>query len=153
MPSQNEPRRSGPSAPRRSEPDRDAGGRPAPDVSPGEWVLAVLSALLVLGAVGHFLYEAFAIPTTPPEVYVVADTTLAVRGGYLVEFVASNRGQSTAAAVHIEGSLKRGGEVVERASAQISYVPAQGSRRGGLYFSRDPRAFTLELRPTGYDRP
>lgn len=123
------------------------------DTSPLEWVLAAFSALLILGAIGHFLYEALAEPATPPEVRVTVEAIRRVGDGYLVEFRAENRGHATAARVNVEGTLERGMETVETASATIDYVPASGSRRGGLYFTEDPRAYELEVRPTGYDRP
>ena len=121
--------------------------------SPIEWVVAAASALLVLGAVGYLLYEALAEPPTPPAVEVTVEAVRAVGDGYLVEFEAQNRGRTTAAGLVVEGTLRRGAETVETASVTLDYVPAEGSRRGGLYFTEDPRAYALALRPTGYGRP
>lgn len=121
--------------------------------SPLEWALAAASALLVLGVVGFLLYEALAEPLTPPEVAVAVEAIRPLQSGYLVEFRAENRGQTTAAGLHIEGTLKRGSATVETASTTLDYVPAEAGRRGGLYFTVDPRAYELSVRPTGYGRP
>lgn len=118
-----------------------------------EWVLAAFGALLVLGAVGHLLYEALAEPATPPDVRVEVVGVRPVGGGYLAEFRAENRGRSTAARLSVEGTLRQGATTVETASATLDYLPAEGSRRGGLFFSRDPRAYALDVRAVGYERP
>lgn len=132
---------------------RDHAGGSSGGTSPIEWVVAAASALLVLGAVGYLLYEALAEPLTPPAVEVTVEAVRAVGDGYLVEFEAQNRGRTTAAGLVVEGTLRRGAETVETASVTLDYVPAEGSRRGGLYFTEDPRAYALALRPTGYSRP
>lgn len=149
-----------PDEPAREERDRTApvgsaedraGG--SPGTSPIEWAVAAVSALLVLGVIGYLLYEALAEPQTPPAIEVTVEAVQAVGNGYLVEFEAQNRGQTTAAGLAVEGTLRRGAEAVETASATLDYVPAEGSRRGGLYFTEDPRGYRLELRPIGYGRP
>lgn len=121
--------------------------------SPLEWAVAAVSALVVLVLVGFLLYEALGEAPTPPDVRVTATAVRALEGGHLVEFDATNRGETTAARVEVEGTLRRGGATVESASATLDYVPAAGTRRGGLYFSEDPRGHALELRARGYARP
>lgn len=116
--------------------------------SPVEWGAAALSAALVLAVAGLLLYEALGEAPTPPDVHVTAAEVHPAGPGYLVEFEAENRGTTTAAAVEIEGAL---GD--ETASATLDYLPAEGTRRGGLYFSSDPRGGPLELRAVGYKRP
>jgi uncharacterized protein (TIGR02588 family) len=122
-------------------------------VSPWEWVAAGVSALLVLGVVGIMLHEGLDAPSTPPLIDVRVDSVIAVSGGYLVEFTAHNSGQSTAAGVTIEGELKADTGAVEKSGVTIDYVPAEAHRKGGLYFSKNPRQYRLEIRPRGYDRP
>lgn len=130
----------------------EAGGRRS-GTSRLEWALAALSALLVLAVLGHLLYEALAEPATPPEVRVTAEAVRPSGRGYLVEFEAQNRGQTTAAGLGVEGTLTRGATTVETRSTTVDYLPAESSRKGGLYFTEDPGDYELELRATGYDRP
>jgi uncharacterized protein (TIGR02588 family) len=121
--------------------------------SPLEWVVAGISALLVLGVAAFLLYDALARPETPPRITLEVDTIVPAGGGYLVEFRARNRGQATAAGLVVEGVIRSDTGTVEKSQVTISYVPAQGSRQAGLIFTRDPRAGRLEMRPLGYDRP
>ena len=67
--------------------------------------------------------------------------------GWVVEFEARNLSPVTAAQVTIEGRLADG----ETATATIDYVPGRSARRGGLFFSREPRG--AELRALGYQDP
>lgn len=138
----------------RAEADRDrARGKTAPGTSTVEWVVAAISGVIVAGAIGFMLYDAIAAPSTPPAIELRVDTTLAVPGGYLVQFTALNTGTTTAASVQIEGSLMQDTTELEKSQTTLDFVPTQSRRRGGLYFSGDPRSYRLELRPVGYTLP
>jgi uncharacterized protein (TIGR02588 family) len=132
--------------------DRD-GGESGGARSRWEWVAAAVSTALVLAVVGYLLYDAVARPQTPPAVEVAADTVLRSGGLWLVEFRAVNGGHQTAAAVKVEGALMRADSAVETSEAVLDYVPGRSVRHGGLFFSRDPRAYRLELRALGYQEP
>lgn len=121
--------------------------------SPWEWVLAAVSAALVLGAIGFMLHEAFSTPSTPPEITIEPGAVSRAGEGYVVEFRAHNRGHTTAQSLVVEGELKSGTGTVEKAQVTIDYVPAHAAREAGFFFSHDPREHTLEIRPRGYDRP
>ena len=118
-----------------------------------EWVAAAAAAVLVFGAIGFLLYEATARPTTPPAVTIEVDSVVARAGGFLVEFRARNHGGSTAAGLTVEGALMRDTVAVETSTATIDYLPPNTARGGGLFFTKDPAAYRLELRPMGFDRP
>lgn len=115
--------------------------------------MAAASALLVLATLGFLVYEALAVSPTPPDLRVTVAAVQPAGDSYLVEFEATNGGGRTAARVEVEGTMRRGGVTVETASATLDYVPEGGTRRGGLYFTQDPRGQTLELRALGYARP
>ena len=121
--------------------------------SPWEWVVAALSAVLVLGAIGFMLHEALSEPSSPPSIEIAVDTIIATRNGYIVEFRATNRGTTTAAGMTVEGELRSDTGSVEKSEVTVQYVPAEASRQGGLFFSRDPQRYQLEIRPKGYARP
>lgn len=118
-----------------------------------EWVVAACGLVLVLSTLGFLGWQALTQPATPPEVQVQAARIQALRQGYLVEIRVRNRGNSTAAALTIEGRLSAGSEDVETSSTSIDYLPARSERQGGLYFAHDPRQFTLQLGPKGYQKP
>jgi uncharacterized protein (TIGR02588 family) len=138
----------------RAEADRDqARGKKAPGTSTVEWVVAAISGLIVAGAIGFMLYDAVATPSSPPAIELRVDTTLVVPGGYLVQFTARNTGTTTAASVQVEGRLVQDTTELEKSQTTLDFVPTQSRRRAGLYFSRDPRGYRLELRPVGYTLP
>ena len=125
----------------------------APNTSLAEWIVAIASAILVLGVVGFLIYDGVKSPGKPPEITVEVDSIQAAGPGYLVLFRAVNGGNTTAAEVVVEGELEAGGGRVETAETTLDYVPPNALVRGGLYFERDPRRLKLELRAHGYRDP
>jgi len=132
---------------------RDAPIRLAPNTSLAEWIVAILSAMLVLAVVGFLIYDGLRSPEAPPEITVEVDSIQAAGPGYLVLFRAINGGNATAAEVVVEGGLEADGGEVERSEAVLDYVPPNALVRGGLYFERDPRRLKLKLRVHGYRDP
>lgn len=120
--------------------------------SPLEWVVAGVSALIVLGTAGFLVREASS-PPSPPRITVEVDSVVRAGQAWLVEFQARNSGHSTAAGLVIEGELMSDTGTVEKSVVTIDYVPARGKSKGGLFFTHDPRQNRLELRPKGYSRP
>ncbi len=129
----------------------DAGDRDAP--STWEWVVALFGLALAVGSIGFLAYQAVAGDDSPPNVAVRADGILPAASGYLVRIQAINQGGSTAAQLRIEGRLTDENGYVETSEAIIDYVPAHSRRQGGLFFTRDPRQYTLQLRAKGYAKP
>jgi uncharacterized protein (TIGR02588 family) len=125
----------------------------APDTSATEWIVAGLSAALVLGVLAFLLYDGVRRPSTPPDITIAVDSIQRAGPGYVVLFQARNGGRSTAADVVVEGELVANTGQVETSQTTIDYVPAGGFQRAGLYFSQDPRRFRLRLRAHGYREP
>lgn len=132
--------------------DVDA-GRKHRGASPAQWVIGAFSTVLVLALLGFLIYEGLTGDGRPPLITVRVEQVLVVPGGYQVQVSARNAGQSTAKALNIEGTLKRDTTTLETSTATIDYVPADATRRAGLFFTQDPRRHTLEVRPVGYDTP
>src|ERR671914_2542412 len=111
-------------------PGRDKGGkaplRSAPDTSASEWIVAAVSALLVLGVIGFLVYDGMVSPQTPPDVRVEVDSIHQAGPGFLVLLRARNDGHNTAADVIIEGELMADSGRVEASETTIDYVPAGG---------------------------
>lgn len=127
-----------------------SGRRPIPLL---EWFVGALGAVLVAAVIGYLVYQALGRDQTPPEVRVVAERVLELRNGWLVQFRAINDGGQAAAQLQVEGELAGPEGVIETGEAMIDYLPPRSAREGGLFFSRDPRAFELQLRAKGYARP
>jgi uncharacterized protein (TIGR02588 family) len=132
--------------------DRPAGAarRPIPVT---EWIVAGIGAALVAVTIGYLVWLATTRDATPPDLRVVAHRVLALPGGWLVEFRASNQGTEPAAQVVVEGELRGPGDTSETSEATVDYLPARSTREGGLLFSRDPRRGELRLRAKSYVQP
>lgn len=117
------------------------------------WGIALLGLVLVLGSIVFMLYEAITGDTSPPDVAVRLESVEDAGSGFLVMFRAINDGGSTAAGVTIEGTLMNGTEEVETSNTTIEYLPSHSERKGGLFFTLDPRQYELELRATGFEEP
>jgi uncharacterized protein (TIGR02588 family) len=118
-----------------------------------EWIVAAIGFMLVAGVIGFLLYEALAGNRLPPDLKLSVDSVVQTRNGYLVKITAVNQGGTTAEGVDIEGELRRGTEPVERSQTTIDYLPPRSEKRAGLFFTRDPRQFDLQVRPFGYEEP
>lgn len=132
------------------DPGRD---EPPPPVSRWEQVVAAFGVVLVLCVIGYMAYYALNVRAAVPEVTVEHVSTHAVRGGYVVRFRARNHGGATAAALQVEGELRRDSSVVETSGVTLDYVPSFSERRGGLFFRADPDRHELRLVPKGYADP
>ena len=109
--------------------------------------------MLVAGALGLLLYKAIWREVSPPEVIVRVISVVPMQNGYLVRFHAVNEGGSTAEGVVIEGELGRGTERAETSHTTLDYLPARSEKRGGLFFTHDPRQFDFQMRAFGYEEP
>jgi uncharacterized protein (TIGR02588 family) len=115
--------------------------------------VAFLGLALVLATLGLMAYQAVVGDHSPPQVTVSTDAILPLDRGYLVQLRAVNQGGSTAAQVVVEGVLTGEHGRVELSEAIIDYVPSHSYRKGGLFFSQDPRKYPPQLRAKGYAEP
>jgi uncharacterized protein (TIGR02588 family) len=112
-----------------------------------EWATAGLGLLVVAAALGLTLFQALNGSESPPDLSLIAGDARQTAGGWVVDVEAVNHGDETAAAVHIEGRVG-----VERANADLDYVPAHGEATATLRFDADPRT-ALELSVLGWREP
>lgn len=119
-----------------------------------EWAAAGIGLLLLLAMLAIIGLEAVSGETDePPAIAVTAGRIVAAPGGYLVEIEAGNSSGATAAAVQVEGALRAGGKAIETSSLTFDYVPGHSHRKGGLFFTEDPRRHELKVRALGYQAP
>ncbi len=132
---------------------REGGRGSGSEIPVWEWIVAALGAVLVIGSIGFMLYNSLSGEESPPDIVIHADSIHPVQSGYLVQIRATNRGGLTAAGVTVEGTLRNGTERIETSETVLDFVPAESERRGGLFFTEDPRGYRLELRAKGYEQP
>lgn len=119
-----------------------------------EWVAAALGLLIALAMVGTIVFEGVNASDDPvPLLAATAEAVTPAAQNYVVTLRLTNASSRTAAAVQVEGVLKRAGEEVESSMATIDYVPGHSEAKGGLVFTADPRTHQLEVRVTGYEHP
>ena len=119
-----------------------------------EWIAAGAGLVLTLGMMAVIGREALrGDPVQPPAIEMRVERITPAPPGFVAEVVAINRSGGTAAAVQVEGALKSGESEVETSSLTFDYVPGHAQRRGGLFFTRDPRRYRLEVRALGYQAP
>lgn len=99
------------------------------------------------------LYQALRGDSRPPSIDLKVESVQEVVNGHVVIFTAVNVGQTTAAEVTIEGTLRDNAAVVETTQTTFQYLPPRSERRAGLFFVRDPRKLKLEIQPKGYRAP
>jgi uncharacterized protein (TIGR02588 family) len=124
-----------------------------PEVPWLEWVASGIGLLLVLGIFSVIGWQVFNGATTPPAITVEVENVAPVEGGYRVLFQARNSAGKAAAQVEIEGTVTAAGEAAEASRVVLDYIPGYSARRGGLFFTRDPRADALTVRATGFAEP
>lgn len=125
----------------------------APGTPLVEWIAGALGLVLVLLTLGVIGHEALFGDPSPPSITVEAREVHAVKGGWLLEVEAINEGGSPAAGVAVEGELALAGRDPETAETTFDYVPDHSRRRGGLFFTQDPRTAPLTLRAKGFTEP
>ncbi len=118
-----------------------------------EWIVAGIGLILVVGAIGFMLYQAVSSTSAPPVIEIKVESAVANKTGYLVVFEARNTGEQTASNVAIEGEIKNGDESVEKSGVAMDYIPSHSVRKGGLYFTKNPQPFDLQVRAEGYEKP
>ena len=132
---------------------KDAQTAAVQGTSPAEWAVAALGGILLAVMIGYMIYVGATQTDGPPEIVLQETGARPAGDAFVVEIVARNRGDSTAAALNISGALMEGDTVVEESKATIDYLPKQSERHAGLFFTNDPARYRLVLRPEGFAAP
>ena len=132
--------------------DRDHELREPPP-SIWEWICAFIGLVLLLASLGYLLHDAWTGKEGVPEPVVRLVDIQQQDGHYLARVQVFNKGRATAAALRVQGELRRGGEVVETSDLEFQYVPGRSTREGGLFFMQDPRVLQLQLSARSYQKP
>ena len=117
-----------------------------------EWIAGIVGLLTVAGSVGFMIRQGLQDKAPYPQLAFEIVEVRPQADAFLVEVLVRNRGAATAQDARISGRLETpaGPQVSE---AVIDFIPADSSRRAGLYFTADPRRHSLTVRAEGYQRP
>lgn len=138
-------------SPDAQERERNQGGHRGAPLS--EWIMAIVSSVLVLGMLAFTLAEAFRRPGGPARMSVQVDSVVRINEGYLALISLRNDGGETAASVQVHGELRSGAERVEESQVTLDYVPVGADRSAALNFRNDPAAHRLVVRVVGFTPP
>ena len=137
-----------------SRPERDAhGGQGVSGTPVVEWICAAFAVVLVISATGFIAYRGWTREDEPPQLSFTVNSIVAQKEAFLVTVNAVNHGGKTAADVKVEGELSGPGGIMEKSEMTFQYLPPNSERKGGLFFTHDPRRFKLELKARSYVAP
>lgn len=116
-----------------------------------EFVVGVVSGVLLVSVLGLLGYQAVAVRDAPPalrtRVDPIGDTD---QPPYVFQVQVRNTGGQTAQAVQITGQLTRDGRQVEQAYATVRYIPPNSRRTVSLLFETDPETAPISVKVAGY---
>jgi uncharacterized protein (TIGR02588 family) len=118
-----------------------------------EWLIGGIGVALLVSCVAFLVYQGLTDAERPGPITSIVTDVIAAGDRHVVRFEIRNGGSQTLSNLHLSAHLLEDGREIESARMVIDYLPGHSSREGGFYFRRDPRSFTVEIRPEGYQRP
>ncbi|MGL5921864.1 hypothetical protein [Chroococcidiopsis sp.] len=119
-----------------------------------EWIVFVISLILVLFTLGYIVYDGATLGDTPPNIELQLGQPQPQSDRFIVPVTAKNRGDETAETVQIEVTLNSDGREEETAEFEIAFLPRHSTRRGWVTFQTDPRtAEQIKARVLGFEKP
>ena len=118
-----------------------------------EWLLGVAGMLLLAAGFTFLIHEGVTGDDRPGEITATVKNIVEAADMYVVTYTLSNAGSETVSNLRVSARLLDGEQEIETAHALIDYVPGHSRREGGFYFHNDPRRYTLDIRPEGYQAP
>ena len=119
-----------------------------------EWIVFVISLILVLFTLGYIVYDGATLGETPPNIELQLGQPQPQSDRFIVPVTATNRGDETAETVQIEVTLNSDGREEETAEFEIAFLPRHSTRRGWVTFQTDPRTIEqIEARVLGFEKP
>lgn len=119
-----------------------------------EWIVFVISLILVLFTLGYIVYDGATLGETPPNIELQLGQPQPQSDRFIVPVTATNRGDETAETVQIEVTLNSDGREEETAEFEIAFLPRHSTRRGWVTFQTDPRTVEqIEARVLGFEKP
>lgn len=121
---------------------KDRSGRPAL-----EWIVGIISAVLVFAVITFLGYDALFGDTRPPDLVVTIDRLEQVESGTLVVVALANRGDQAAAEITVEATVNVDGANPRRKEIRFDYVASHAVRRGA-FVVEDPAIDAADVRLT-----
>lgn len=123
-----------------------------PEVARIEWLLAAMSALLVLALLGFLVLDAVTRPDTGPSFALQVVSAKVVGEATYVDVTVRNLGAQAAADVVVQGQSGEDSEP-NAAEAILDYAPPGSDAHVTLVFDQLVQAGSVQLRISGFREP
>ncbi|WP_333630093.1 TIGR02588 family protein [Agrobacterium cavarae] len=118
-----------------------------------EWATGIISSLLVIALLGWISWDIYRYDDAKADFELSVVSVEPASNGFRVNFDIHNVSQTTAATVHVVGTLRSTDETTDTADVTFDYVAAESHDNGTLFFKNDPQSGTLDLRVGGFTDP
>lgn len=115
-----------------------------------EWIVGMLSAVIVGGLVSFLGYQAVSGGKRPADLAVAVERVEQRYGSTTITFVVTNRGDAAASTVKI---LAAGPEGVPPKHVEFDYIASNAEKRGTLVFSGMSDAKQIKIEIDSYTDP
>jgi uncharacterized protein (TIGR02588 family) len=119
---------------------------------PLETLVSVVSALLLLGAIGFLIWEGISL-TEPPRFEAETGVMWTSDGRYYLPMEVYNSGGESVQNLGLSVTLKDGEKTVARTETAIAWLPAHSQRRAVVIFDQNPEAYRVVTSFKGYEPP
>lgn len=117
-----------------------------------EWLITIISAILVFFTLGFLVYQMIFQERTPPNITVVLGEISQKDQAFAIPIQANNEGTETAENVIIE-IVSENGQEEEKAEITFSFLPGNSSAKGWITFTKRPNISSLKTHVVGYTTP
>lgn len=117
-----------------------------------EWLVTIISTVLVLFTLGFLVYQLITEEKTPPNIQITLGEITKKDHAFAVPVQAKNTGTQTAENVVIEIVFSQT-STVEKAQLTFQYLPGKSTATGWASFSTRPKKTNLKARVTAYGIP
>jgi uncharacterized protein (TIGR02588 family) len=118
-----------------------------------EWLLGGLGAAALCAGIAFLVHEGVNRNGVPGAIQVRMIDVSVAGDAFVVRYEMHNSGDETLSNLRMTARLTEGEQEIETASTIIDYLPSRSTQEGGFYLRHDPRLYTLEIGPEGYQSP
>lgn len=117
-----------------------------------EWLITIISGILVLFTIGFLITQIIWNDNTPPEIVVTLSEGEIRADYYAIPITAKNLGTQTAQNVRIE-IVQAEMQTQEKGFIVFDYLPGKSSVKGWVNFTKKPDFDSLKPHVLGYGTP
>lgn len=117
-----------------------------------EWLITIISGILVFFTVGFLVYQLIYEEQTPPDIAIVLGEMSQKDDAFAIPIQASNNGTETAENVVIE-IISQNDLEEEMAQITFAFLPGKSSANGWITFTKKPDVSSLKTHVVGYTTP